>query len=188
MYQTVPETPLAWQQTIATSFQRGRLYLNYDTKLTADALFRSESYRQQLVDEIASARQLSPENTADFTLQQKQAFANRFEFLLFVYGGDNDKISIGERDSLWQIRMLDDDGDRIAPVEVRRIKRTNPEIELLKKHLRDVDRWVEVYEVVFPKLNKPAVGVPIGTTLPQLIISGVQGRVELSWPEPTLFY
>lgn len=188
LYLDLEQTPPQLQETLTESYRGQELYREYDTTLWASALFRSRKYREFISTTLAEAQQLDKLGQQEFSLRQQQNYASRFEFLLFLYDGDNQKISFGERDSLWQVRLEDDDGDTIAPLTVRKLKPETRELVLLRRHLRDLDRWVEVYEVSFPKLNKAATGVSLGSNPLQLTLSSVEGRLTLQWPTPELFY
>ena len=124
----------------------------------------------------------------EISIEQKRQFANQFEFLLMIYSGSNEKTDFGKKDSLWQAKLYDDDGDKVVPIKIQKIKKTDEERVLLSNYLKDLDRWVEVYRISFPKLNKLATGVKLGSEPFKLEVAGLEGRLEFSWEDPKKFY
>ena len=46
----------------------------------------------------------------------------------------------------------------MVPARIQKLKMVDKERLLLGKYLKELDRWVEVYKLSFPKLNKPVIG------------------------------
>ncbi len=188
IYKHVEETPPQLQKILADTYRKDEIYRDYNTKMIAAGLFRSEEYRQFLTDSIQSSYHLDEVASLEMSLAQKQQFANQFEFLLMIYSGSNEKTDFGKKDSIWQARLYDDDGDKVVPVRIQKLKDTDKERMLLGRYLKELDRWVEVYNLSFPKLNKPATGVKLGSETFRLEIAGLEGRLEFSWEDVKKFY
>jgi hypothetical protein len=188
LYKNVGQIPTRLTEVLEESYRKNLIYRNYDTKMIAAGLFRSENYREFLVDSLQSSYKIAKSEKSKISIEQKQQFANQFEFLLFVYPGSNQKTDFGERDSLWQARLYDDDGDRVIPTKIQKLQNNDRERVLLSSYLKDLDRWMEVYKISFPKLNKPATGVELGSKSIKLEISGLEGHIEFNWDDPKNFY
>ena len=188
IYENVEETPPQLQKILADTYRKDEIYRDYNTKMIAAGLFRSEEYRQFLTDSIQSSYHLEETTSLEISLAQKQQFANQFEFLLMIYSGSNEKTDFGKKDSIWQARLFDDDGDKVVPTRIQKLKDTDKERMLLGRYLKELDRWVEVYNLSFPKLNKPATGVKLGSETFRLEIAGLDGRLEFSWEDVKKFY
>ena len=188
LYEHVEENSLQLQKILADTYRKDSIYRDYNTKMIAAGLFRSEEYRQFLIDSIQSSYQLDETASLEISLDQKQQFANQFEFLLIIYSGSNEKTDFGKKDSIWQARLYDDDGDKVVPTGIQKLKNTDKERVLLGSYLKELDRWVEVYNLSFPKLNKPATGVKLGSETFRLEIVGIEGRLEFSWKDAKKFY
>ena len=156
--------------------------------MIAAGLFRSEDYRQFLNDSLKSSYQLDEAASLEISLEHKQQFANQFDFLLMIYSGSNKKIDFGKKDSLWQAQLYDDDGDKVVPMEIQKIKNTDQERLLLGRYLKDLDRWIEVFKISFPKLNKLTTGVKLGPKPFKLKITSLEGQLEFSWEDSKKFY
>ena len=188
IYEHVEETPPELQKILADTYRKDEIYRDYNTKMIAAGLFRSEEYRQFLTDSIQNSYHLDEAASLEISLEQKQQFANQFEFLLMIYSGSNEKTDFGKKDSIWQARLYDDDGDKVVPIRIQKLKDTDKERMLLGRYLKELDRWVEVYNLSFPKLNKSATGVKLGSETFRLEIAGIEGRLEFSWEDVKKFY
>jgi len=188
LYEHVEENSLQLQKILADTYRKDSIYRDYNTKMIAAGLFRSEEYRQFLIDSIQSSYQLDETASLEISLDQKQQFANQFEFLLIIYSGSNEKTDFGKKDSIWQARLYDDDGDKVVPTGIQKLKNTDKERVLLGSYLKELDRWVEVYNLSFPKLNKPTTGVKLGSAPFRLEIASIEGRLEFNWEEAMKFY
>ena len=188
IYENLGETPPQLRQILSDSYRKNEIYRDYNTKMIAAGLFRSEDYRQFLNDSLKSSYQLDEAASLEISLEHKQQFANQFDFLLMIYSGSNKKIDFGKKDSLWQAQLYDDDGDKVVPMEIQKIKNTNQERLLLGRYLKDLDRWIEVFKISFPKLNKLTTGVKLGPKPFKLEITSLEGRLEFSWEDSKKFY
>ena len=188
IYEYVEETPPQLQKILADTYRKDEIYRDYNTKMIAAGLFRSEEYRQFLTDSIQNSYHLDEAANLEISLAQKQQFANQFEFLLMIYSGSNEKTDFGKKDSIWQARLYDDDGDKVVPIRIQKLKDTDKERMLLGRYLKELDRWVEVYNLSFPKLNKSTTGVKLGSETFRLEIAGIEGRLEFSWEDVKKFY
>ena len=188
IYENLGETPPQLRQILSDSYRKNEIYRDYNTKMIAAGLFRSEDYRQFLNDSLKSSYQLDEAASLEISLEHKQQFANQFDFLLMIYSGSNKKIDFGKKDSLWQAQLYDDDGDKVVPIEIQKIKNTDQERLLLGRYLKDLDRWIEVFKISFPKLNKLTTGVKLGPKPFKLTINSLEGRLEFSWEDSKKFY
>ncbi|MBT7202581.1 MAG: hypothetical protein HN867_03700 [Deltaproteobacteria bacterium] len=188
LYEHVEENSLQLQKILADTYRKDSIYRDYNTKMIAAGLFRSEEYRQFLIDFIQSSYQLDETASLEISLDQKQQFANQFEFLLIIYSGSNEKTDFGKKDSIWQARLYDDDGDKVVPTGIQKLKNTDKERVLLGSYLKELDRWVEVYNLSFPKLNKSTTGVKLGSAPFRLEIASIEGRLEFNWEDAQKFY
>ena len=188
IYENLGETPPQLRQILSDSYRKNEIYRDYNTKMIAAGLFRSEDYRQFLIDSLKSSHQLDEATSLEISLEHKQQFANQFDFLLMIYSGSNKKTDFGKKDSLWQAQLYDDDGDKVVPMEIQKIKNTDQERILLGRYLKDLDRWIEVFKISFPKLNKLTTGVKLGPKPFKLKITSLEGRLEFSWEDSKKFY
>ena len=84
IYEHVEETPTQLQKILADNYRKDEIYQDYNTKMIAAGLFRSEKYREFLINSIQSSYHLDESASLKISLDQEQQFANKFEFLLII--------------------------------------------------------------------------------------------------------
>ncbi len=168
--------------------QNAFLYHNYRTILIVDAIFKDQSYRQHFSKEIANTYFFSPEQAKNLANQQTQHFQNQFEFIVFIYGGNNDPLEIDAPTAQWKIYLKDDDGDLLQPIRITKLDDGHQEIRFLQKYIKMPDRWVEKYLIAFPKLSKATIQETPGKSPFQFIITSLAGKSVLSWQDNRIFY
>ena len=84
IYEHVEETPTQLQKILADTYRKDEIYQDYNTKMIAAGLFCSEEYREFLINSIQSSYHLDEAASLEISLDQKQQFANQFEFLLMI--------------------------------------------------------------------------------------------------------
>jgi hypothetical protein len=97
------------------------------------------------------------------------------EFLFYAYTPEKEPNDFDRPDSIWKIFLLDGKGDRMYPLEVRRIKKITP---LTEEFYPYVKRCYGIfYSLKFPP-------VPPSEDRSQhlrLVFASVLGKVELEW-------
>ncbi len=166
----------------------GFLYQDYRPVLVADVIFKGADYRKLYANNIVEGYGLRQKQSDDILREQRKSYHNRFEFVLFLYNGSLDNIDLHKAKSQWKLYLQDDDGDELLPMEVRKLKHDAPEAIFLKKYMIELDRWVEVYLVSFPKLAKAVLQEESGTKDFQMTLTSLNGRILLEWKQSQLFY
>ena len=166
-------------------YRSGNIYLDYGTALTLDVIFKDLDYRKKFLAEVSKFYYLAPKSQLKIWQEEQENYQNNFEFLLFVYGGNNRKLNLQKKSSEWKIFLKDDEGDLIRPGYIKKLKKDEREILFLGKYFYQLDRWSEVYRVKFPKLDKSQEKSNSPMTL---IISGIRGKSSLIWKDSSIFY
>lgn len=166
-------------------YRTGNIYLNYKTVLIADVLYKDLDYRKQYVEEFSKVYFLDEQQKEEMIQKNDAQYKSQFEFLIFLYNGNNKKTNIGKPNSEWQIYLKDLENDILSPISVKKLKKNVKELIYLNKYLHPIDRWSEVYRVVFPKLPTMK---KINSKSIHLIISGIRGKTTIEWKNPAIFY
>ncbi|MDT8447956.1 MAG: hypothetical protein RRB13_13775 [bacterium] len=167
------------------SYKTGSIYLDYGTVLLVDAVYCDLTYRKLYLEELGEAYLHSSAHQLEQWKQEKVEYKNYYEFLLVLYSGSAKTPEFGRAGSSWQVLLRDDEGDLLKPVGTKMLSHKEREYLFLKKYLKPVDRWAEVYRVRFAKLNRPA---PKGDHPFELLLTGIEGKTLLRWNDRTLFY
>ncbi len=169
-------------------YRSGNLYRDFRPVMVVDTIYEDLRYRKLFLRTLREQFLVRPGDAARMRAEQVEAYRNRMDFLLFVYGGSNEKVNLHKEDSIWKVFLRDDDGQLISPMQVEPVGRKNPIFTFLEQYFVGLDRWSEVVRVSFPKLDKAAFGKAPGEHPVQLIVTGIPGTVTLAWEEPGLFY
>ncbi|OGG96839.1 MAG: hypothetical protein A2508_09990 [Candidatus Lambdaproteobacteria bacterium RIFOXYD12_FULL_49_8] len=173
------------QALLEGRFKSGNVYLDYDTVFVVDALFRDLSYRKAFLDEQSKAYFYPPVQAEAKWAREVEDYQNFYSFVVVIYTGDTEKPEFGEPSSHWQVFLGDDESDLLRPVNVKKLAKRDQEHIFLTKYFKPVDRWVELYRISFPKLNRE---VPLGDKPFSLIFSGLKGSARLEFSDRSLFY
>jgi hypothetical protein len=174
------------EQFFQGTYRAGNIYLDYGTVLIVDAIFKGVKYRRFLLQEMSDVYYYNKQTKVEKAKKHIENYNNYFEFLVFIYGGSNDKVDFGKPRSEWQIYLKDDEGDLLRANYIRKVKRKVKEVIFLDKYFFPLDRWSEIYRVRFPKYNKPR--PQLENKKMTLIISGIRGKTKLEWKDLSVFY
>lgn len=168
--------------------RNGKIYQDYATVMLVDGLLKDQRYREKFVEDLGSSFVLDEQSIAQAKKQQADLNDTRFEALIFFYQQDKNAPELHEEDTLWKVYFIDDDGHLYRPLKLVELEPHHREVVFLKKQLISVDRWVKIYLATFPKLNKKALNQPLGDKPLKILITGLQGKVEMVWKDVEIFY
>jgi hypothetical protein len=155
-------------------------------ELIASATYKSEEFRRAYADEYAEAYQLTPEAKKQFVEDQLEAAAHGHEFVLASFVPQEHWDDFHRANSIWKIYLVNDQDERLVPVEIRRFKRQGKarRQDAVKTHFFPYDTpWKSIYTVRFPH-NIPATNRPViaaDTQCIKLVITSVLGTAEMEW-------
>jgi hypothetical protein len=166
----------------------GNLYRDFRPVMTADAVPMDLQYRRLYLDMLKERYLLPEAEVVPMRAESDRDFDNSFELVVLIYGGTNEPVPLEKANSVWRVLLRDDDGELLPPAKIEKIKHDSPVYQYLNSYFYGLDRWSQLYRMVFPKLDKTLVGKTLGKGPVQLIVTGVAGTVVLSWPDPRIFY
>jgi hypothetical protein len=148
----------------------------YQEALEVSATFKSNEWRAADAAKDANARGLVGEARAQRMAQAQADAAGPYEFELMVTTWDRreNDLDRGKR-SVWRLRMLDENGMEIEPLEVIKDKRPG---FIIRSEFPVFGDFAEAYIVRFPR-NKPLLGP--GVKQMRMRMSSTRGGVELVW-------
>lgn len=164
------------------------LYRDYRTVMIGDAIFKDRLFRARYGRELKNNYLFSKYDLNNYYEEQNILFQNQFDFIVFLYGEEVESFELEKAHSPWRIFLKDDDGDVINPTGIYKLDKSHRELSFLTKNIRELDRWVEVYSVTFPKFSKGAINEESGSRPFQLILSSMKGKLTFKWENSKLFY
>jgi hypothetical protein len=160
--------------------REARIHRGLEVDLIASATFKSEEFRKAYADEFAEAYRLTPEKKKRFVEDQLEAAADGHEFLIASFVPEEKWDDFDKANSMWKLYLVNDQNERLVPLEVRRIRR----MDAVTPHFFPyITPWKSVFKVRFPR-NIPIADRPIvdeNTKGITLVITSVLGTTEMGW-------
>ena len=157
-----------------------RIYKGFDCKLIAASTYKSMQFRKAYAQEYGKLYRLSPTERDKILKDQADAAATYNEFIFAAYVPDRKWDDFQKEKSTWKIDLRVDGGMRVAPVEIRKLKRNNV---VLKHFFPYVTPWKSVYLLRFPAKQRDTADALVGdrSRKVMLSVSSVLGSAEMEW-------
>lgn len=169
----------AYENEIKRWTRESRDYGHFDTKLIAKATYKSQTFRSAYVDQYSHSRHLT-EKEAEERLSQEEIEAKEFhDFLLVFYTPDKSQNILDQKNSPWNIYLINDKGEKAKPSKVIR---NFDEEKTLSQFFPYVNVWSYTYNLRFPKETLD--GTPLiteETKFVRLMITSILGICEMEW-------
>lgn len=157
--------------------RHGTLRSGYEQVLDLHATFKSPAWRAAHVDYLARKKNLSPEARQRLQAEQiKAAEQAPYEIHLLVTTHDFRENDLHRGDnSIWRLALIDDRGNQVEPIEVKRDRRP---IEVIRAEYPDMGDFTTAYIARFPRTIE--VLRPDASKF-SLEMASVRGAVNLVW-------
>lgn len=158
-----------------------RIYMGgLDLELIAATTFKSRDFREAYTAEYARTYKLSRAEQAKMLQDQTEAANMYNDFIVSAFIPDKRWNDFNTKGTIWKVYLRQGGGDRIKPIEIRRIK---PVDAVLTHFFPYISPWDVVYLIRFPAAP-PGTNGPVNpdeTTPLKLMITSVRGSAELTW-------
>jgi glycerophosphoryl diester phosphodiesterase len=149
------------------------IYSQFDTQAHIIATLRSPEFNRAYLLEYARIYQLGADELKNH--EAMRAASEFTEFIFYAHIPDRTENDFDRRGSIWSIFLVNSKGEKISPVEVRRVDPVTPVVTgfftYIKPHY-GISYWLR-----FPLLEK--IGSVDGTL--KLVFASVIGKVELEF-------
>ncbi len=154
------------------------VYSQFETRIHVTATYRSQEFARAYIKEYERIYLSSGEGQRYPSLTEPDP-GNR-EFILYACTPEKDSNDFDKRDSIWKVYLLDERGNRIEPVDVRRIRKNTSVIESFFPYVNPY--YGVAYTIRFPVSQHVGEAGGASPEKPlKLMITGVLGKVELAW-------
>ncbi|MCF8032050.1 MAG: hypothetical protein K9K66_02270 [Desulfarculaceae bacterium] len=167
----------AFQAVVKKYVQEGSIHRGPATELLLDVLPANWEVRQAWVNRRAEAFAWTPEQKAKDMADQKAEYAKYNTVLASAYTPDTKWNNLESNQANWRVYLVNKKGQRLQPVDVRRIKRRTAINEAIYPFW---GKWSRLYLVKFPvkdKKGQPFLGPDEKSA--KLILTGAPGQVTL---------
>ncbi|MDX9821590.1 MAG: hypothetical protein RBT20_06625 [Syntrophales bacterium] len=148
-------------------------YSQFETQVKVSATFKGRAFQAAYLAEYARIYELSEEQKKGRGEALKTLEGDFSEIFFYAYVPEKDYNDFEKLRSVWSVFLVDGSGRRIEPLELRRIDPVTPLI-------LDFYPYVNPHHGKCYSLKIPAVSDEDFRKL-KLVLTGVVGRVELTW-------
>lgn len=175
-----PATPRRDYAEVTEQWTRtARMRSPYQEALELAATFKSPEWRAARAEKDADARGLTGEARAQRMEQARAEAAGPYEFQLMVVTWDRRENDLDRgAKSVWRVRLLDERGMEIEPLEIVKDKR--PPF-IIREEFPAFGDFATAYVARFPR-DRPILGPEVREV--RLRFSSSRGGVGLSWKAP----
>jgi len=150
------------------------VYSLFETRVRITATYRNEEFSRAYLQEHARLYRLTEEEQQKREALQTAALAESSEFIVYAYVPGRETNDFDRQQSIWSIFLVNDLGERVAPLEVRRVE---PVTQVVRDFFPYINPYYGfAYHLRFPP-NQPAGKVT-------LVFTGVIATVELDFITP----
>lgn len=154
------------------------VYSQFETRLQVSATYKSDAFNRAYREEYARIYNLTAaergekeETLAGFTREYR-------EILFYAAMPDKEANDFDKANSSWTVFLNDDKGNQVKPLEVRKIEKITP---VMKAFYPYINKYHGIcYTLKFPPADA-ATDNPAHKPV-KLVVTGVLGKTELSWP------
>jgi hypothetical protein len=165
--------PSEYERVTTAWTRKGEMRQRYQEALTVHVTYKSLEWRQAFAKKTAKDRGLEGAALQQHLAQAQADDAGPLEFQLIVITWDRRENDLERgKKSVWRVRMLDDQGMEVEPLEIVRDKRPD---YIIRAEFPDMKNFAEAYVVRFPR---DRVADP---TKVRLHMSSPRGGVRLVW-------
>ena len=151
------------------------VYSQFETKVSIVATYKDSEFNKAYLSEYSKIYSLTEPEKKSREETLSDLSSDFTEFLFYAYTPDKDSNDFDKQDSIWTIFLLDKNGNKVYPVEVRKIKKITPVVKEFYPHINK-------YYGMFYSLKYPPLSLTEGDLKHlKLIFTSVLGRVELEW-------
>ncbi len=154
----------AWTRT-------NTVYSEFETNLKVVCTYKSRQFKDSYVREYSRIYLLPREAEQQKAQFMKEMSAEETEFSFYAYTADFEANDFSRAESSWKIFLLDEKGNQVHPVEIRRINRITPVVEQFYPYINQYHG--KFYTIRFPRQPDDV--------KKKLVFTSVLGTITLEW-------
>lgn len=160
-----------YMKDLAAWTRTNTVYSEFQTNLKIVCTYKSRQFKDAYVREYSRLYLLPHEAEQQKIQLMKELSAEETEFSFYAYTADFEANDFSRAESSWKIFLLDEKGNQVHPVEIRRINKITPVVEQFFPYINQYHG--KFYTVRFPRQ-------PDNMKM-RLVFTGVLGTVTLEW-------
>jgi len=153
------------------------LYSEFETSIRVVATWKNREFMDAYLSEYSRLYLLTDADKEQRREILSDTSSGLREFLFYAYIPDRDTNDFSKPDSIWRVFSSGKGGEMLEPLDIREIDST----PLVTKFFPYVKPYGKFYSVKFPKLLSSGKGDVAVEDVPELVFTGVLGKIELTW-------
>ncbi|HOW57083.1 MAG TPA: hypothetical protein PKZ12_03710 [Smithellaceae bacterium] len=151
------------------------LYSQMETRLQIAATYKSRDFQDAYRKEYSRLYELSSAEIKAREETQTNVASDFTEYVFYAYVPEREANDFSSRNSLWKVYLQDARGEKIYPMEIRKIENVTVLLEQLYPY---INRYHGIfYSLKFP----PEASQSSPSPAKKLVVTGVMGKLELDW-------
>jgi len=152
------------------------VYSQFETRVHIVATYKNREFNKAYISEYSRIHSLTEPERGEREQVLTDISSDFTEFLFYAYTPEKEPNDFDRQNSIWKIFLLNEKGNRMYPVEVRKIKKITPIIEEFYPYVKRY--YGMFYSLKFQSVPPPEEG---SARHLRLVFASVLGRVELEW-------
>ena len=156
------------------------VHSQFETKVSITSTLKSRAFSRAYLKEYERIYQSAPEEKKKWEQTQAGLTSDFTEFLFYAYTPDKEVNDFDKQNSVWTVFIVDNQGKRLEPVEIRRIDKITTVTEAFYPYINKY--YGSFYSLKFKPL--PGLDAEPGDSSVKpfkLVMTSVQARVEMEW-------
>lgn len=157
-----------------------KVLVGLELRLNFNATYKDIAFRTSYIDRYASSYQLDDAYKKILMEKETDQAEQYNEFFFTAFTPEDAWNDFDSRTSVWRLYLLDNLGNRLTPISIKKADKSDP---LIRELFPYFDPWSQGYIVKFPKYSE-AGKEPIpgkDTKSLKLEVTGILGRGEVEW-------
>ncbi len=152
-----------------------KAYSRFETKAHIEATLRSHDFNRSYVEEYSRIYQLNTDERKKMEVTLTAAASEFTEFIFYAYVPNKMENDFDRRGSVWSIFLVNGKGEKIAPIEVKRLDPVTPVVAEFFPYINPY--YGVAYRLLFSQQLKDGHGDgPL-----KLVFTSVIGKVDLAF-------
>jgi hypothetical protein len=156
------------------------VHSQFETKVSITSTLKSRAFGRAYQKEYERIYQLTPEDKKKWEQMQAGLASDFTEFLFYAYTPEKAVNDFDKQNSVWTVFIIDSQGKRLDPVEIRRMDKITAVMESFFPYIHKY--YGSFYSLKFKPL--PGLDAEAGDSSGKpfkLVMTSVLARVELEW-------
>jgi hypothetical protein len=155
------------------------IYSQFETRAHIAATQKSRDFNQAYLAEYARIYLVGDHEKRTQEAVLTDQSSRSVDFVFYAYTPEKESNDFEQRDSIWKIFLVRGEGERLEPVDIKKIEEVTPVIRMLFPYVNP--HYGNFYSIRFSQ-TEPIRSAGTGETVRQaLIFASVLGSAELVW-------